>query len=148
MVVSGVIIYEYEMPLVASMSGVWMEGSTPGVFDVEVPRRWWDVNREVSPRRLLLRKHVLGDRAWDPISGRVLKIVGQAYPAQLTADSNSVAIDPEYVLVRAASYLLDGLPAGQRSSYPDGNAWLRRAEQLEARAMSRPDPNSIEVEPQ
>jgi hypothetical protein len=140
--------HEYDIPNTeatrfARIQKVETEGIQDGVFNVLIPRRYWDLNLEVSPRRLVLDKGVL------PIAGKVLKITGQGYATEPSGETVTVDVDPEMVLEQAGVFLLQSLPRGQADAQGLGQRlqeWVRNVAVYEDRPGTRPMINSTPVE--
>ena len=146
----GLDVHEYDIPnseatRFARLQHVYTEGSQDGVFDVLLPKRWWSINKESSPRRLVLDKGVL------PNAGKVLKLVGQGFAVEPSTETTTIPVDNEMVLEQAGVFLINSLPnVGELSSQARGlsmkyQQWLTNLRQYEDRSPQF-SPNSVEVE--
>jgi len=73
------------------------------------------------------------DRLWEPINGRVIRIEGQSFQANLAADTDVCYISDAFIVNRAAAGLL-----GEK-----GAMRLRMAEDARQRAPFHPYPTSV-----
>ena len=92
----------------------------------KLDRRAWHIDKEQ-------RDLILHDDARTALGYRLIKLVGGAKPALLTADSTTNEIDDQYVITRATGMALASVGGGSATD-PDSNAqraafWFGLAEQ-------------------
>lgn len=139
---SGLDVHEYDLEQNwAFIQDVYIEG-TRDEF-ILVPREWWYINKDRSPREL-----VFIEDYFTPEAGKVIKVVGQQYPTD-PAEGENLPVDPEYVLNRASADLYSQLPGGSadwRGWATKYREWEARAQQIEAQMHTKPYPGSVAVE--
>jgi len=148
---AGEHIYEYNLPEsdtgetgFAYISEVWLENeAVDGVFDKRLTTDYWDINRDVSPRRLVFRKGMV--ERWLR-AGRQVRVIGQRFPRVPAADTDIIEVSPEYVRAATSVMLIDSMPydEGSRSRRDRLENYARRFEESVA---SAPYPDSVAVEP-
>jgi len=95
-------IYEYDLATsFLYINKVELESGTGidqrDIYDHYIPFEYWKPLRE-STKRIQFKN-------WTPIAGRRIRIHGLAVQAELTADTTTCAIFPEYIIHQACSYV-------------------------------------------
>ncbi len=105
----------------------------------DIPVTDWDVIR--SDKLLYIA---------DPIDGRVLRLIGQGQATALSADTDTIGVPEDYVIVKASAILLAGMAKGPQT---DTQGMLQRAayfdalaERYKAGMRVQPRPNSRVVD--
>ena len=140
----GDTIYEYPLEEeFAWIQDIYLEGGTDGVFDERVPREWWYLLKDRSPRHIGFLKPY-----YTPVTGKVVRVVGQRYPSAPSEEVN-LSVDPEYVFAKASLLLYEQLPKGSadwKGWDQQTVEWRNAAERMERKAMTRPYQGSRSVE--
>ena len=142
---------------------VWLselrkESGVDGIFNAILPDRWYYVNQQriaTDATQVIAENEddarvVFLTNMFDPgfYNGQVVELVGQKTPAVPSAETDTIEVDPEYIMVRAMEELYNYLPWGEN----DIKAWQtkyatsrRDADRFERELVARPQPGSVRI---
>ena len=137
----GADLYEYPIPSgYRWIRRLWQEGDVDNTF-VPIPDDWWYVMNEGIGTTRQLRFH---EPVFSPTNGKVLMIEGNAYPTEPTDDSDTIDIDPEYVVLQAGADLL--MSVDRPGEQAMASRWRDAALRLGQKSQVRMPPNAKRVE--
>lgn len=137
----GVDLYEYPIPSgYRWLRRVWQEGDADNTF-VPIPDDWWYVLNEGIGTTRQVRFH---EPVYAPPNGKVLMLEGNAYPTEPTSETDTIDIDPEFVILQAGADLL--MSVDRPNEQAMASRWRDEAEKLSRRSQVRMPPNAKAVE--
>lgn len=139
---AGEALYQYPLnSRLVWVREIYAEGvNQPGVYSRLVPDTAYYIDTSTTPAKM-----VFYPSEFQPLSGVVLRVIGQSYPLPPVNETDNLEVDPDYITYRVAQELLGVLPWGEedrRQWQTKYKAQLREADLMEDRLNPRPYPGS------